>query len=492
MGRLSMGFHCWTMGGALLLLLLVVVEGTSSSFLPHSSSKISPTILKVKSKASTANKRKTISSTGLRGFGSPSPSSSAAITNGRGITVTSPTTIIIDRSPTALTFYDYLHKHGAESNLSRVGLGYTAGGLRGVVALRDIKKGEVIIDIPYELSIDLGRENSDPTLPATTFLQMYCAWKSSNSNSDSIPPDRGSYFNMIPPYYYPYSSSEEEEGSSNNTKWCDCLGSTDFYSQVALDMLQSPRIVEETLQRKELVNARYDRDVLPMTKMSSNLYRWREEEDDDGNGNGNSDMKIVSNEHLRWATWVITSRVLTVQGSSTDESSNSNTPARRLLIPLIDMCNHDRDSPHILTGRAVSGSLLKVVAGCNVRAGDAITIAYGGGVEGNDRFIQDYGFLDAGSGGSSTEEKEAASAATAVAEGYRIVARKILGKGRAGLSRMTASDSLRELQALSATTLEDDEALLASGTIVLNDEKMALEYRIGVKRALRLLQEKEQ
>ena len=57
---------------------------------------------------------------------------------------------------------------------------------------------------------------------------------------------------------------------------------------------------------------------------------------------------------------------------------------------------------------------------------------------------------------------------------------------------MTASDSLRELQALSATTLEDDEALLASGTIVLNDEKMALEYRIGVKRALRLLQEKEQ
>ena len=114
-------------------------------------------------------------------------------------------------------------------------------------------------------------------------------------------------------------------------------------------------------------------------------------------------------------------------------------------------------------------------------------------MDGNDRFIQDYGFLDAGSGGSSTEEKEAASAATAVVEGYRIVARKILGKGRAGLlSRMTASDSLRELQALNATTLEDDEALLASGTIVLNDEKMALEYRIGVKRALRLLQHREQ
>lgn len=453
------------MGGSLLLLLLVVVVEVTSSFIRlHSSSKTSPIILKGTSK------RKTISS-GLKGFGSPPPSSSAAISVGRTTSNATPPTII-DRSPTALKFYDYLHKNGAESNLSRVGLGHTRG-LRGVVALRDIKKGDIIIDIPYELAIDLGRENSDPTLPATTFLQKYCAWK---CNSDSIPPgdkDRGSYFNMIPPYY---SSSE------GSNKWCDCQGSTDFYSNVALDMLQSPTIVDETLKRRELVNARYDRDVLPMATMSSNLYRWKEEEDYDGGG----DMGIVSNDHLRWATWVITSRVLTVQGSTTDDSSNSNTPARRLLIPLIDMCNHDRDSPHILTGRAVSGSLLKVVAGCNLRAGDAITIAYGGGVEGNDRFIQDYGFLDAGSGGSCTEEEEVAAA-----EGYRIVARKILVKGRPGLSRMTASDSLRELEALGTTTLDDDEALLTSGTFVLNDEKMALEYRIGVKRALRLLQHRE-
>lgn len=458
-----------TMGGALLLLLLVVVvEGTSSFLHLQSSSTISPIILKVKSKASTS-KRKTISR-GLKGFGSPSPSSSSATTS------TATQTTIIDRSPTALKFYDYLHKNGAESNLSRVGLGHTSG-LRGVVALRDIKKGDAIIDIPYELAIDLGRENSDPTLPATTLLQKYCAWKC--CNTDNIPPgdkDRGSYFNMIPPPYY-----SSVEGS--NTKLCDCLGSTDFFSTVALDMLQSPTIVEETVKRKELVNARYDRDVLPMAKMSSNLYRWKEEKE-----SGDGDIRIVTYEHLRWATWVITSRVLTVQGSSNDESSNSNTHARRLLIPLIDMCNHDRDSPHILTGRAVSGSLLKVVAGCNVRAGDAITIAYGGGVEGNDRFIQDYGFLDAGSRGSSAAEEEEVTAA----EGYRIVARKILGKGRAGLSRMTASDSLRELQALGTTTLDDDEALLTSGTFVLHDEKMALEYRIGVKRALLLLQQREQ
>jgi hypothetical protein len=40
-----------------------------------------------------------------------------------------------------------------------------------VVALPKIKKGEIIIEIPYEASMNLGRESSDPTLPATIVLQ---------------------------------------------------------------------------------------------------------------------------------------------------------------------------------------------------------------------------------------------------------------------------------------------------------------------------------
>ena len=131
------------------------------------------------------------------------------------------------------------------------------------------------------------------------------------------------------------------------------------------------------MSRKDLVHLRYERDVETMAEMSSNLYRWSEEE-------------VATESHLQWASWIITSRVLTVQGPP--ESGIAN----RLLIPLIDMCNHDRDSPHILTGRAMTGATLKVVAGVDVKAGDAINISYGGSVEGNDRFIQDYGFLDGG------------------------------------------------------------------------------------------------
>lgn len=400
-------------------------------------------------KAKSKKKKKSSATAGLKGFGS---SSSVASTGGT-----------IDRSQPALNFYDYLQRNGGESNLKKVGLGYfplqigpnpnDAIQLRGVIALQDIPKGNSIIEIPYEMAIDLGRESADPTLPATTLLQKYCAWK---SNSDSIPPgdkDRGDYFAMLPPY--------DLESS-------DCLGSTDFYSEVALSMLQSPMVVEETLSRRELVEARYDRDVRPMAEMSTNLYRWDStEEGDDPNKN------IATQSHLQWASWIITSRVLTVQGAP--ESSTAN----RLLIPLIDMCNHDRDSANVLTGRAVKGGLLKVLAGADIKAGDAIDIGYGGSVEGNDRFIQDYGFLDAG---GSKETGNSKGGEQSVAEAYQIVARKLLGKDRSR-TRMTVAEQDEALEALGETGLGDDEKLLASGKVVKNDERTALEYRIGVKRA---------
>ena len=384
-------------------------------------------------KAKTKKKKSTSSSGGLKGFASSKSSAKATTAEGT-----------IDRSIAALKFYNYLERNGAAANLKRVGLGYfplqigptdkDTIQLRGVIALRDIPKGEAIIEIPYEMAIDLGRENSDPTLPATSLLQKYCTWK---SDSDGPPADkeRGDYFAMLPEYMSD-----------------DCLGSTDFFSDNALEMLQSPLIVEETLSRKELVHLRYERDVEPMAQMSSNLYRWSEEE-------------AVTESHLKWASWIITSRVLTVQG----EQGTAN----RLLIPLIDMCNHDRDSPHILTGRAVNGAALKVVAGVDVKAGDAINISYGGSVEGNDRFIQDYGFLD---GVGSKEKGE-------VAEAYKIAAKKLTGRIRS-LTKLTVDDQTRALEALKATTLQEDQELLNSGKITNSDERMAVEYRIGIKKAL--------
>lgn len=438
-------------GAVQLAIVLVTAITFTDAFVPPLTSKAnqqasSITLQMAKSKSAAKKKKSKSNVSSLKGFGAPS---STSTTSG----------VAIDRSKSALAFYDYIAANGGESNLKRVGLGEfplpgTDSNIRGVVALQDIRKGEPIIEIPYEMALDFGRQSVDPTLPATSFLQMYCQWKSGQDIKAGVATSRsqniGDYFAMLPPY----------QGS-------DCLGSTDFFSDEALDMLQSPLIKEETLLRRDLVKARYERDIETMAQMSANLYRW-------------GDEGIATFSHLQWATWLITSRVLTVQAREDDSGA---TVPHRLFIPLIDMCNHDRDSPHILSGRADTGGVLKVVAGADVKAGDAIDISYGGGVEGNDRFIQDYGFLD---GGGS---KELASGASVV-EANRIVAKKLLDLGKKtmnSMGRLSIEDQQRSQDALKSTSLAEDEELLSSGNVVKSDERAALRYRIGMKEAIQEL-----
>lgn len=123
------------------------------------------------------------------------------------------------------------------------------------------------------------------------------------------------------------------------------------------------------------------------------------------------------------------------------------------------------------------GGELKVVAGASVKEGDAINIVYGGGNAGNNRFIQDYGFLDMendGDGGTA-------------AAGFVMVAEELLGKRRvvegASANRfLSQADRTRSLDALKATSISQDERLLAEET----DPSVivAFKYRLGVKRAL--------
>jgi hypothetical protein len=225
------------------------------------------------------------------------------------------------------------------------------------------------------------------------------------------------------------------------------MGSTDFFSDQALAELQAPLIMEETLQRREKVKARFQSDIATSL---DDFPKW-------------VDGSQITEEHLLWAVWLITSRVLTVQGDAADGKSY------RLLIPFLDMCNHDRSSAHVLTGRAVPGGELKVVAGGAVKEGDAINICYGGGVAGNDRFIQDYGFLD---------PDETA---------YKLVVQQLRGKrpvveGIGAGRYMFEPDRLKTLEQLKRTTIEEDTRLLEEETDP--SLRAAYSFRLGVKKAL--------
>jgi hypothetical protein len=335
-----------------------------------------------------------------------------------------------DRSQRALDFYDYYLDRSGGDNLKRTALGFfelRKGGpkVRGVAALRDLRKGDDIINIPYELAINLGPESEDPTLPALQLLRDYCTAMNGEREESVL----RYYFDMLPAYMSQ-----------------DCLGSTDFFSDEALAALQSPLIVRETLQRREKTRRRFERDIA----LDDTFPTW-------------IDGTPITVNHLQWAVWLVTSRVLTVQGAEGENRSY------RLLIPYLDMCNHDRGSSHVLTGRAAAGGRLRVVAGGSVKAGEQVSIRYGGGVAGNDRFIQDYGFLDAD------------------AEAYDIVARELLGKRRIreGINAgrmLPQADRDEALEALRATSTTEDLRALEAETDP--QVRSAIEYRLGVKRAL--------
>ena len=353
MPNIATGSHQrWTMALSLhafrlFLLLVLPTRCTAFSAYKIMTSPIIDAAMSSNSMLYMAKKKKTKrkgnsggGGSGVKGFGSVGATKGAQVD--------------LDRSIEARSFYDFLDGGGAGDNLNRCAIGSFPIDddfkLRGVAALKPVKKGDAIIRIPYELAINLGQEGTDPTVPAVTFLKDYCetllpiAIEGKKEVSG-----KADYYRMLPPF-----------GGD------DCLGSTDFFSDQALNELQAPLIVEETKKRREQTKARFQNDIAPNIE---NFPKW-------------IDGSSVTEEHLAWAVWLITSRVLTVQGDAEEGKSY------RLLIPFLDMCNHDRASSHILSGRAVPGGELKVVAGASVKEGDPINICYGGGVAGNDRFLQ--------------------------------------------------------------------------------------------------------
>ena len=241
----------------------------------------------------------------------------------------------VDRSARTRAFYDLMESRGCDFDAVAIATFDVGFDLRGVVAMKDIKKGQKILSLPAEAAVDLGSDSRDPTGPALALLRVI---RESSGGSELQ-----KYLDLLP---------APDSG--------DCATAPDFWEDAWLDKLGWAGIAEETRARRGRV-----------------LSRFEEQAEADG----------FSLEEVKWATWIVSSRVLTVQ-------AEAPAPARKLLIPFIDMCNHDRSSPHLLSGRASPGGRLNIIAGRDVSAGEQIVIKYGVDETGNDRFCQDYGFLD--------------------------------------------------------------------------------------------------
>jgi hypothetical protein len=355
-------------------------------------------------------------------------------------------------------FYEWLDERGVDR--SRVTLA-DFDGLRGVMALEDIPPGKPIVTVPYEATLDLGVANpnpklADPTVPAVAFLtDFFLPEEASSSSSSSGESESG-------------SESESESGSKSFRRQPylsmipgpdsgDCT-TTDFFSDEELAMLQCPSVVAETAARRKALQG-----TLAGLKARAAVPGLEE-----------AVPEGLTEDALRWATWVVVSRVLTVQGSPATAGAGGGGAAQqhpqaamhKLLIPFIDMFNHHpggKGAAQVLSGRAAPGGAMKVLAGeasGGVKAGEQVFIQYGGGAIGSDRFLQDYGFLDRFLPGASGGSPSARADEEAVA--YRL--------------------SDEDVAALSATSAEEDEALLRRRDPPLSPRAaLAVTFRLALK-----------
>ena len=202
-------------------------------------------------------------------------------------------------------------------------------GLRGVMALEDIAPGEEIVAIPARFALDLGTSSTDPLAAAEKLCVERIA--------DQYTLERPAYFAVLPP-----------PGSPD-------LCTPEFFDEAELAELQQwPLLLEAAQRRRAAVEASY----LATDKAEAAA--------------------------LLWAQWAVLSRVLTVAGP--------DGRGHKLLIPFMDLFNHDRGSAHVLTGR--SDGLLKVVAGAPIAEGEQVCISYGDASTSNAELLDQYGFVD--------------------------------------------------------------------------------------------------
>lgn len=265
-----------------------------------------------------------------------------------------------------------------------------ATGLRGLVALKPFKKNDIIISIPYESAIDLteaaGVEILDPFQAGLALLRLL-----SDEN--------------VQKRYRPYFDSLPKKGDS------DVESSTLFWDRSELDLLQFPLAKAETLRRQT---------------------RIKEMADSAG----------VDEGDLRWAVWIVFSRVLSLE--------DAEGKVRQVLIPYFDFANHKSGSKHIPSGRAALGSQLKLIAGEDIPVGDDIVFSYGAGMTSSDHLLQDYGFLEP----------------SGTAQSDKILLAKLPNSYKEGLKD---------------TSIQEDEAAL-QGEDLSPKARLAIEFRLHLKK----------
>eukprot|EP00977_Amphora_coffeiformis_P007699 scaffold1690_cov182-Amphora_coffeaeformis.AAC.56 len=245
----------------------------------------------------------------------------------------------------------WLRTNGAKIEGLHVG-SVGQGNLRGVMAARDFQRGEVLFSVPRETCIvDEAKADKSPM-------------------ADLIYPSSFDRNKLPPPIRVALMLLWLERSPSNKATWEPALlafpsvadfekdgGPMELWSEDEVEQVECGQIIVQVYNRKEDLRALYKERILP---------RWVAAAKEDTVLSGIPPPSLREFQH---AVCVVTSRNFG-QGATNEGSSS-------MLVPGVDLCNHD-DPKMVNTRHSLSpqGNFL-VVATKSIAAGDEVLVSYG-------------------------------------------------------------------------------------------------------------------
>jgi len=250
------------------------------------------------------------------------------------------------------------------TGLDNVEIGSDAdSGLRGLYALRNFKQGQMVCRIPSDCALalsDPAKNGEDaPTLAhaGANFLNMYM--KPVNARKLWAP-----YLDTLPKF---------ESNKFDPTP--------DFFSDEEIELLEFPRLVRQAKDRKEEIQ-----------RVASEMN--------------------LTTEELQFATWIAASRTFPLALPSEEEEESADDPkfdergqiisktgekkTIRVLVPFIDMANHNSDNPNAkltIIDPEKDDAWFALEATRPISAGKEIVIAYGSGIDSSVELLLNYGII---------------------------------------------------------------------------------------------------
>eukprot|EP00977_Amphora_coffeiformis_P010645 scaffold2509_cov169-Amphora_coffeaeformis.AAC.13 len=276
-----------------------------------------------------------------------------------------------DTSPEVQELYRFLEEQECEGT-ERLAIGWTrtnddddddtnnTNKLRGLFATDDFETGEFILAIPLPATLLVQEKIIDPNDDGND----------NNHDDDNV--DKEEEFTGDEEIQQAVAFLEKFVTEPTWEPYIHCLprvdqtsfdATPDFWTKQALERFPVPLLRQRSQERYQRIQR----------ESSSGKTKW-------------------STQELQWAVWIIRSRGFT----SLKQLSEGKLRERTMLLPLIDMINHEGDNPNasieVIETDSYDESFIALQALCPIAQGEQITLRYGTGFETSLELLDKYGF----------------------------------------------------------------------------------------------------